>query len=249
MVVLADVPHLSAAQIDAVDRFLAEGGGLLIAVGERVTKEKGFYNEQLYRQGDGWLPAKLLEVGSAKDGVAPEPRTFQHPALELFRASTDAGLGNVRFSHWWRTKPVPPATTLASLSNGDPMFIEKAYKNGRVILCTAPLDRRWDSTLPNTWEFPILMHELAYYLAGSRGHAGKTPPLDLRESNLTRCTEDDWRKVRQRLPVRWHSEPNASIGNSDAARQDLWWLVLLGVVVLLCLEVFMTRRMAVMRGR
>jgi hypothetical protein len=188
----------------------------------------------------------LLEVGSAKPGVSPEPRSFQHPALELFRSSSDATLGTARFSHWWRTKPVPPATTFGSLSNGDPLFIEKAFKGGRVILCTVPLDRRWGSTLPNAWDFPILMNELAYFLAGRRGQSGK-PPLDLRESNLARCSDDDWRKVRERLPVQWQTESNAD-GDSVAARQDLWWLVMLAVVALLCLEVWMTRRMALGRG-
>jgi hypothetical protein len=250
VIVLADVPLLDTPQIDAIDRFLAEGGGLFIAVGERVAREKSFYNEQLYRQGQGWLPAKLLDVGSAKGGVLPEPSTFQHPALELFRSATDSTLGHVRFSHWWRTKPAAPATALAMLSNGDPLLIEKSHKGGRVILCTAPLDRRWDSTLPNTWEFPILMHELAYYLAGSRSAAG-TPPLDLRESNLARCSDDDCRKVRERLPVRWHSEPmsSGSTSVSDATRQDLWWLLMLAVVGFLCLEVWMTRRLALARGR
>jgi hypothetical protein len=250
VIVLADVPRLDTPQIDAIDRFLGEGGGLLIAVGARVVREKAFYNEQLYRHGQGWLPAKLLDVGSAKGGVAPEPRTFRHPALELFRSSSDATLGGARFSRWWRIKAVSPATAIATLDNGDPLFIEKNYKAGRVILCTVPLDRRWDSTFPNTWEFPILLHELAYYLAGSHTGAGnKTPPLDLRESNLARCSEDDWRKVHERLPVRWQSESSANISAAEGPRQELWWLVMLAVVGLLCLEVWMTRRLALARGR
>src|ERR1019366_7194032 len=191
---------LDAAQVDAIDRFLAEGGGLLIVAGERVAKEKTFYDEQLYRQGQAWLPAKLLDVGFAKDGVQPEPRTFQHPALELFRTTTDGSMSQVRLEHWWRTQigPKDHATAIARLSNGDPFLIEKAYKQGRVILCTVPLDRRWSSTLPNTWEYPILVHELVSYLAGSRRGPSADAPLDLRESNLTRCTDDDWRKVRDR---------------------------------------------------
>jgi hypothetical protein len=187
--------------------------------------------------------------------------------------------------------------------------VEKPYKKGRVILCTVPLDRRWNSTLPNAWEFPILTHELAYYLVGSRNAATtlrqgepiridapaqwltlRTPetsekrievksrpwlydntgavgvyqvkgsngqtrsfvvPPDLRESNLTRCTADEWRKIQDRLPIVWHTEQSGAPSASppEARREELWWLLLLGVLGLLCTEVWMTRRMALARGR
>ena len=250
VLVLADVPRLDSVQIDAVDGFLAEGGGLLIAVGPRVVQEKAFYNEQLYRNGQGWLPTKLLDVGVARESRQLEPRTFQHPALELFRTAPDGSMSQARFTHWWKTKVNSKnhATAVAMLTNGDPLFIEKAYKQGRVILCTVPLDRGWDSTLPNTWEYPILMNELAFYLAGSR-RVANAPPADLRESNLARCTDGDWRKVRESLPIPWQLEPTSSIVPTDVQRQDLWWLLLLGVVGFLCMEVWMTRRMALTRGR
>ena len=253
VVVLADVPRLDASQIEAIDGFLAAGGGLLIVVGERVAKEKTFYNEQLYKNGQGWLPTKLLDVGSAKEGVQPEPRTFQHPALELFRNAPDGSMSQVRFSHWWRTRlgTNGRATAIAMLSNGDPLLIEKPYKQGRVILCTVPLDRRWNSTLPNTWEYPILIHELTYYLAGSKNARSAAASPDLRESNLKRCTDDEWRKVRECLPIPWQLEAgqNSSITETSHRRQDLWWLLLLVVLGLLCMEVWMTRRMALARGR
>ena len=250
VIVLADVPRLDAAQIDAIDRFLQGGGGLLIVAGARVAKEKAFYNEQLYRQGDGWLPAKLDEVASSKDGVQPEPRTFQHPALELFRGSGEGGMNQVRFSNWWKVAlgPKDRAAAIGMLSNSDPFLIEKPYKKGRVILCTVPLDRRWNSTFPSAAEFPILVNELTNYLAGSRKASSAAPP-DLRESDLKRCTEDDWRKVRERLPIEWRSELTQTIETADAHREELWWLLLLAVLGLLCTEVWMTRRMALARGR
>jgi hypothetical protein len=271
VIVMADVPRLDSAQIDRIDRFLAEGGGLLIMAGERASREKAFYNSQ------AWLPAKLGEVRSSKEGVQPEPRTFQHPALELFRTSPAGSMNQVRFSSWWKVLlgPTNPATAIAMLSNGDPLLVEKPYKEGRVILCTVPPDRRWGSTFPNAWEFPVLVHELAYYLAGSRkgtdnlrqGAPGTigvhqrteadgrvrsivTSP-DLRESNLTRSTEDAWRKVRDRLPVAWRTdqEPTVASTAQEGRREELWWLLMLGVIGLLCSEVWMTRRMALARGR
>lgn len=250
VLVLADVPRLSQTQLDAIERFLDSGGGVLVVAGERAAMEKAFYNERLYRGGDGWLPAMLSEVGQSKNGAQPDVRSFQHPALELFRAAGDGVLKDVRFPKWTRALigPKDRATVMATFNNGDAFLIEKAHAKGRVILCTVPLDRSWNSTLPSTWEFPILVHELAYYLAGNRA-AGGQPPMDLRESNLTRCSEDDWRKVRERLPVTWRDEDaDTSLGTAEAAREELWWLLFVAVVGLLCTEIWMTRRMALARG-
>ena len=79
-------------------------------------------------------------------------------------------MSQVRFAKWWRVAlgPTDRAMPIAKLANGDPLLLEMPYKKGRVILCTVPLDRRWGSTWPSAVEFPILMHELAAYLAGSR---------------------------------------------------------------------------------
>jgi hypothetical protein len=308
VLVLADVTRFEPSQIDAINRFLAAGGGVLIVAGERVAREQAFYNKQLYRDGQGWLPAKLTEVASSREGMAPEPRKFQHPALELFRKA-DGSMKQVRFGAWWKVALGSGATVLGTLSNGDPMLLERRYKQGRVILCTVPLDRRWSSNLPSAVEFPVLVHELMYYLAGTTQSASilrngapiridggaptptpltlRTPelpasdvevpswpwvcdntgaigvyqvtvegrtrsfvvPPDLRESDLTRCTADDWDNVRKRLAAAWIADADApSVAEPDGHREELWWMLLVGVVGLLCVEVWMTRRMALARG-
>lgn len=322
VIVIADVPHLERAQIEAIDRFLADGGGLLIVAGERVVSAKDFYNDQLYWSGQGWLPgagqgllpAKLGAVTASKDGARLDPRSFQHAALELFRAAPDSVMSEVRFPKWWKVTPTSRdrAAVVGKLINGDPFLIEKPYKQGRVILCTVPLDRRWGSTFPSAVEFPILVHELVNYLAAGSNTSrtlrdgaairlagsdssrqrltlrtpevraksidvrewpwtyrdtgavgihqviapnGKswsfvTPP-DLRESDLTRCSAEDWKKIRDRLRVVWakHEDENPSVTATEARREELWWLLLVIVVVFLCSEVWMTRRLAVARGR
>src|SRR5260370_23515386 len=46
--------------------------------------------------------------------------------------------------------------------------MDKVVGKGRGILCSVSLARGWDSPLPGAWEFPVLIHELVYYLAGLR---------------------------------------------------------------------------------
>src|SRR5205807_2408440 len=57
-----------------------------------------------------------------------------------------------------------------------PLFVEKPYKNGRVILSAVPLDKSWRTNLPDLPAFVPLTHELAYYLGGVRASEHNLQP-------------------------------------------------------------------------
>lgn len=171
---LVNIANFSEAQQEAIARFVAEGGGVLLVLGDRV--EASHYNEQLYRGGQGWLPVRLEETaGDETDlerAAQPLPASFYHPALELFRGP-GGGLGEARFARWWRvTTPgrTSAAVPVALLTTNDPLFVERqvAAGKGRVLLSAVPLDNSWRSTLPDLPAFAPLVHELTYYLAGAR---------------------------------------------------------------------------------
>jgi hypothetical protein len=178
VLILANVPRLSPEQQEIVTRFLAHGGGVLVALGDRV--ERSFYNDQLYRDGHGWLPAGLEAVAGneTEPGRAPSPlpASFFHPALELFRELPSGGLADARFPRWWKlTMSAKPANEdrgsvavpVALLTNNDPLLV-RSYRSGRVLLCTVALDNSWRTNLPELAAFAPLAHELVYYLAGTR---------------------------------------------------------------------------------
>jgi hypothetical protein len=173
VLLLCNVPRLTAAQQEAVAQFLAAGGGVLVTLGERV--DAAAYNDQLYRGGQGWLPARLDEIrgdeAEPARAVSPLPSSFFHPALDLFREVTFGGLADARFPRWYAvTTPGRGAigVPVALLTNNDAFLVERAYRGGRVLLCTVPLDNSWRTNLPDLPAFAPLAHELVYYLAGAR---------------------------------------------------------------------------------
>jgi hypothetical protein len=176
VVVLANVSQLTQPQQDGLNRFLADGGGLLVTLGDRVEAER--YNAELYRDGEGWLSARLDgaegDEAKPKEGVRPDPATFTHPTLELFRRLTVGGLGEARFPRWWKVttpgKHSPGVTVglLRSPSAAFPFLVERAFQAGRVMLCSVPLDNTWATNLTDLPAFVPLVHELMYYLAGAR---------------------------------------------------------------------------------
>lgn len=187
VLILSNVPELTKEQEEGVARFLDQGGGVLVTLGERINARA--YNEQLYRGGVGWLPARLdskqeaepvraSDIGTEETTPHPLPTTFNHPSLELLRhEDSSLGLGRVRFLRWWKvTLPSLPdksgestSVAVAHLTNNDPFLVERPAGKGRVVLCTVPLDDSWSPNLLSQFEYPMLAHELMTYLAGARG--------------------------------------------------------------------------------
>src|SRR5262249_28212551 len=69
-------------------------------------------------------------------------------------------------------------------------------------------------------------------------------PTDAREADLTPCSEEDREKVAKLTGVRYEEGQEAlRRGLSEDTHQEMWWLLLVGVLALLCFEVWMTRRL------
>src|SRR5262249_29128927 len=173
VVVFSNVPQLSRSQDEAVSQFLADGGGVLVTLGGRVEPQP--YNVVLYRRGQGWLPARVDDVGGdegdARRGSSPLTSSFFHPALDLFRDLPNGGLADARFPRWWKVTTVgrgAAGVPVALLSSNSPFLIERSFKGGRVLLCTVPLDNSWRTNLPDLPAFAPLAHELVFYLASAR---------------------------------------------------------------------------------
>jgi hypothetical protein len=326
VLILSNVARLSEAQQEVVGNFLAGGGGVLVTLGERV--DPNHYNAELFRSGQGWLPARLEDIAGDEDhpekAATPLASSLFHPAVELFRDVPVGGLGEVRFPRWWKVT-TPGRNTggvpIALLNSTDPLFVEKPYRSGRVILSVVPLDRSWRTNLTGLPAFVPLAHELCYYLGGVRAAehnlqpgqpiryrpeseegldaltlqapGGEPKPLrfgdvadpasypaqllrqpngplvvfegtretgvyrltagdqvipyavqpDPRESDLTPASDEERERVAKQVPMTYEDDHTVMLNTMTLAtqRHEVWWLLLAGVVVLLCGEVLMTR--------
>ncbi|HEX5273351.1 MAG TPA: hypothetical protein VFW33_22800, partial [Gemmataceae bacterium] len=66
---------------------------------------------------------------------------------------------------------------------------------------------------------------------------------DPRESDLTPAADEDREKVARQVPMTYENDRTVMLSTMTVAtqRHEVWWLLLGGVVVLLCGEVLMTR--------
>ncbi len=72
LLILANVPVIPADKLPQIRKFVREGGGLLIFVGENVGPE--LYNEKLFTDDDPLLPCRLLEPQG--EGGNPDAKKF-----------------------------------------------------------------------------------------------------------------------------------------------------------------------------
>ncbi len=172
VVILADVPILTAAQSVLLDRYVRNGGSALVLFGSRAQPKS--YADSQVRGETGWLPFRLTEFTTAATALGVDDATLRSPAFSVFRSKDQSGLANLRFSRWWRGTPDPSAAVRARFAGGDPWLIAQSIGKGSVVVSTVPFDRAWDNNLAGSWEFPVLAHELVFALA-----QGATPPFNL----------------------------------------------------------------------
>lgn len=175
LLVLANVPALQPEVLKRVEDFVARGGGLLIALGGRVDAPS--YNRDFWRDGEGLLPAKLLDVeGTADRG--PSASVYHvstvdvgHDIYDRYNDAMFTALRSVTFNQFLRASDFDPHGVLAGLNdpNASPLLLEKRYgdadRAGKVILYTSTLDHDWAEGFMGENMYVILMMEMSRYLA------------------------------------------------------------------------------------
>ena len=170
-VYLLDVGHLDASAVDALETYVRQGGGLGVFVGDACRA--GFYNEALYREGEGAFPMPLgaktqLLVDRLEKGADFE--ITDHPIFRVFAGERNSYLTAVMID-WYMAVPKtwsPPADSstrvLARLRNGAPLAVERKFGEGRVVAFTTTAAPAWNNWSRNP-SFVVAMLEMQSYLA------------------------------------------------------------------------------------
>ena len=195
-IILANVREFTPDQAHVLRDFVRRGGGLLFAAGDNVNREA--WNEMLFENGQGLLPASLLSIQTTSaaddsDGVMVADTSLYLPFVARFRTENGGALADSHFTNWWRTVPatarsgklpntrtetVAPATVAARLTSGDALLVTRRYGRGAVMLMTVPLDADW-STLPAKPDFVALLHEIVFNLSSSTSTHNVDPGMPL----------------------------------------------------------------------
>ena len=173
---IADAQFISPEKLEKIRDFVRVGGGLFIALGPRVDKE--FYNKEMWEEGKGLMPARLLEVRGVErelielgreTGVRMHQVRADHLLWRTFREAKLAEmLSEIEFGQYWGMDNFGEETVLARFQDptNTPAFLEKKYGEGRVVLYGSTLNKDWTLFPTRNPYLPIMID--AARLLGSR---------------------------------------------------------------------------------
>lgn len=175
-VVIPNLKTLSARTARALREFVSEGGGLWIALGPRTDVDA--FNQFLFDDGGGLAPLaadRIVDETTSQSGETSVPRTIDpfvkdHPATAGLADNERLDVADVSVSRRFRF--VPPAddedvSVLLSLTNGQPLVVEKYVGRGRVIVQAIPLRLQW-SELARSQAFVVMVQDWLNYLTQPR---------------------------------------------------------------------------------
>ncbi|HEY7314338.1 MAG TPA: VWA domain-containing protein, partial [Gemmataceae bacterium] len=194
-VFLCDVPRFSLAEVRRLESHVRRGGSVVFCLGPNVDRTS--YNDMLFRDGKGLLPARLTDYAKANSGynyqLAMDPDADREDPLKPFRSeSAREHLLASRFQQFIQTEPVSragprrvlsfvpaaiPGKPKASPLSGGPAVLDwrppagkepnAGRMRGRVVLVTTTVNSDWNNW-PASPTFPALMQELLYYASAAR---------------------------------------------------------------------------------
>ena len=170
LMVLAGVPELPEATVDALEQRVRVGAGAVVFLGDGL--DMGFYQQKLHRPlqpAEGLLPAPLHAANPwrlSQTGTLTGLR-WEHPLFAPLRDPVLGDLQQVRFRKHaaFAASPGADDVVLARIDDGEPALIERRLGAGRVLVWNTSADDSW-SDLPRRRSFVPLVDRMLSYLTG-----------------------------------------------------------------------------------
>jgi hypothetical protein len=232
---------------DLLDGYLRGGGGLIVAASPDVEA--------------AWLAGLVAPSRFSAAEIPGGPGTLaatdlRHPVFRPF-GPLAANLAQVRFSRAWSVR-AEGWDVAARFTDGAPALLERRVGQGRLLLFTSDLDRRWNDFPLHPGFVPFAIEAVRHVTAGAdarRDYAVAQPPpgipgepglyslprdgrrisvnVDSRESATARLTSEEFKRM---TPPVDRPPPSAAIRHAQQleAQQSLWRygvLLMLGALV------------------
>ena len=170
VVVLANLPDLRRAQVEALETFVRDGGGLLVFLGDKTNPV--LLNARMRHGEASLLPAEVAEAVEPPAGGKPlAAADADHALARALRSLPPALVGETRVRRFFTVTPADDGRSILKVAGVEPeapLLLEKQIGRGKVLLFTSTADRAWNN-LPAHPAYPILMHEAVTYLT-TRAH-------------------------------------------------------------------------------
>ncbi|HLG18277.1 MAG TPA: DUF4159 domain-containing protein [Bdellovibrionota bacterium] len=171
VVFLADAAHLLPEQVSDLARFVTDGGGLLIGVGD------SFQDENRLRTLSPLFPSNPRVIRTAD---ANQPFRLKKPAanssLGFLAENWEPLFGKAKFERILLMDAAPAADTLLQFQEGFPALVVQKRGEGTVGLWTSTWGRAWNDAVVAP-AYPTLLRYLTFLVSHSHTRERKTPSV------------------------------------------------------------------------
>jgi hypothetical protein len=223
---LLDVPRFDGRAVETLENYVQGGGGIAIFMGPDVNT--GYYNQALYKDGKGLLPAQLgLEatLPPALDAKQPDLEVLNHPIFSFFQSETNPLIRGVKVDRFrkvpegWKPSSDQAVEIIARLRDKSPLIVEKKIGQGEVILVLTTLAPEWNDWAKNP-SFVVVALKMQSYLASARRLDDPRlvgTPLDLRLESSKYLPDVSFVVPAEKTGSRNRIEHNAAPAESGSA--------------------------------
>ncbi|HEX5105155.1 MAG TPA: BatA domain-containing protein [Pirellulaceae bacterium] len=171
---LLDVSRLDGRAADTLEAYVTGGGGVAIFAGP--TMNTGYYNQALYKEGQGLLPAPLgleTDLAPALDPTEPDLELTSHPVFSFFTTETNPLIRGVKIDRYrqvadqWKPGPESAVEIIGRTRDKSPLIIEKRLGQGEVLLFLTTLAPDWNDWAKNP-SFVVVLLKTQSYLATAK---------------------------------------------------------------------------------
>jgi hypothetical protein len=181
-VIIPNLSEVSEKVLRNLHNFVGDGGGLWVALGPRTDVER--FNQFFFADSNGLAPLPIdrivEETDSQKQKSTIDPFVATHPATAALADSARLDIGQITVSRRFRFAPSASGenpSALLSLTNGEPLAVEKLVGRGRVIVQAVPLRLDW-SDLARSQAFVVIVQDWLNYLTQPRATRHNLAPGD-----------------------------------------------------------------------
>ncbi len=168
VVILADVPEITADQARQLSRFVRMGNGLVWFAGEQIKIDS--WNKLSGMGPNKLLPASLRSVVDTSDsqgtGKPLDPSLPDHAVCRPLQSLPEDLLNETRLLKRIAVEPANSSFSLLNLAGShSPVLLEHSLGRGHVFMFTTSAQASWNN-MALTPVFPMLMQQIVTYLAG-----------------------------------------------------------------------------------
>jgi hypothetical protein len=172
---LTNVERLDASAIDALEKYVAAGGGVAFFLGDRCDPK--YFNEVLYRNGTGIFPAPLgrkVELVVDRLEPAPDVQAGQHFIFRVFGEKRNSFLQTVTVARYfallegWHPPADRSIRVAANLRNSAPLVVERNFGRGRAMAFLTTAGPAWNNWAQNP-SYVVVIQDMVAYLSQRAG--------------------------------------------------------------------------------